>query len=254
MSNIYEALIQAQEEKAQETPIITLPEEDPVPSPAPHPPQRREKRSGFSGDGELFDLYQHISGMLPENPARIIQFIGSRQGEGVSTIVREFARASAARFNRRVLIIDAAHHHPTQHLHFKVDDDFGWRDALANGTSLVKACYQSGEHNLYLSPITLTPTLSPRIHDPDAAALLFGELRQLFELIVIDSSPATTSADSVALTRLVDGVVLVLEAEKTRWQMVEKVKNRIVRNGGNILGVILNKRRYHIPDGIYSRL
>ncbi len=252
MSNIYEALKQAQQEKKVEVPMINLPEEN-VPRISP-PAVRRDSKTCFIVDAELFGLYQNISGLLPDVPGKTIQFIGSREGEGVSTIVREFAQAAASRFNKRVLIMDAAHQNPTQHLHFNIRGSFGWRDALGSGDPLCKACHQAGDENLFLSPISSTPCLTPHIHDRAAACRLFSELKHVFDLIVIDSSPATTSPDSVALTRFADGVVLVLEAEKTRWQVVESVKNRIVKNGGNILGVIFNKRRFYVPDSIYSRL
>ena len=51
-----------------------------------------------------------------------------------------------------------------------------------------------------------------------------------------------------------DGVVLVLEAEKTRWQVADKARESIENHGGKVLGVVLNKRRYYIPDFIYSRI
>ena len=62
------------------------------------------------------------------------------------------------------------------------------------------------------------------------------------------------SADGLAVASKVDGVILVVEAEKTRWQTVRKVKDSISRVGGNILGVVLNKRRYYIPQSIYKHL
>ena len=46
----------------------------------------------------------------------------------------------------------------------------------------------------------------------------------------------------------------MVEAERTRRQVVENVKNKIARNGGNIIGVVFNKRKYYIPEFIYRRL
>jgi Mrp family chromosome partitioning ATPase len=56
------------------------------------------------------------------------------------------------------------------------------------------------------------------------------------------------------VSRQVDGVVLVLAAEDTRWPVAERVKESIERSGGRVLGIVLNKRRYHIPPCIYRRL
>jgi len=49
-------------------------------------------------------------------------------------------------------------------------------------------------------------------------------------------------------------VVLVLAAEETRWPVAERVKDNIERSGGRVLGIALNKRRYHIPAFVYQRL
>jgi len=79
-------------------------------------------------------------------------------------------------------------------------------------------------------------------------------LKKEFDLVLIDSSPLTLSPDGLAIASKVDGVILVVEAEKTRWQTVKKVRDNIAIVGGNILGVALNKRRYYIPQFIYKYL
>jgi len=83
---------------------------------------------------------------------------------------------------------------------------------------------------------------------------LLDSLKEQFDLIIIDSAPAFSSADGVGISSSVDGVVLVMEAETTRWPVTEEAKGRIIRNGGNILGIVLNKRKYHIPEFIYRHL
>jgi Mrp family chromosome partitioning ATPase len=52
----------------------------------------------------------------------------------------------------------------------------------------------------------------------------------------------------------VDGVLLVLEAGKTRRHVAIRAKKELEEAGGKLLGVVLNKRRYHIPERVYKRL
>ncbi len=82
----------------------------------------------------------------------------------------------------------------------------------------------------------------------------FEGVRKRFDLILVDSPAAIASPDGISFSRTVDGVVLVLEAEETRWPVAARVRDQIVRNGGRILGLVFNKRRYHIPNLIYERL
>ncbi len=89
---------------------------------------------------------------------------------------------------------------------------------------------------------------SPRIEG------IFEDLKQEFDLILIDSPSGDVSTDAFALSPKVDGVILIVEAENTRWPVANDVKERIIKHGGNVLGVILNKRKYYIPEFIYKRL
>lgn len=199
-------------------------------------------------------LYQSLAALIPDTTKKIIQFISSREGEGTSTVVREFARVSAMKFGKMVLLLDADRYHPTQHLFFHIKSECGWQEVVRDNTPIDKALHQFEETRLFISPSSQNFASNPQIYNSLLIDVFWKKLRQRFDLILIDSPPATTSTDGLAISAKVDGVVLVLEAEKTRWPVVESVRDRIKRSGGNILGIILNKRRYYIPESIYRRL
>ena len=264
MSNIYEALQQAHREKkappervaAQQVPReekkVTLQKKRvaDMPLPQEYLPDSVE----LNAEKEMMGLYQSISHALADYPRKIIQFIGSVDGEGVSTVVREFARLLATKLGKRVLILDAAHRRPTQHLFCELPHQHGWKDVVEGTESVENSFYNTGHQNLYVSPITPNATLTSHIYNAPVASRFMLELKQKFDFILIDSSAATVSPDCLAITRNADGVVLVVEAEKTRWQVVESVKAKIEKNGGNIIGMVLNKRRYYIPKSFYRHL
>jgi len=78
--------------------------------------------------------------------------------------------------------------------------------------------------------------------------------RDQFSLILIDSSPVNVSADSLAICATVNGVILVLEAEKTRSIVAQNVKKQILMREGNLLGIVYTKRKFHIPKFIHKFL
>lgn len=261
MSNIFEALqlAEKEQEKVHERQSMTLPEEKHVPSKTKiketvQPSKYSLQNVGSSIEMEMMALYQNIDCVLPNPPQRAIQFISSHEGEGVSTVVREFARQAAVIMGKSVLIVDAAHRNPSQHIFFNIPPDYGWKDAMKNGEPVENAVFKAGNSNLYLSPLIPHTTLSPYVYDFVATSKLLTDFKNKFDLVLIDSSSATTSPDSIALTRSADGVILVVEAEKTRWQVAEAVRDKILKNGGNILGIVLNKRRFYIPDSVYNWL
>ncbi len=58
----------------------------------------------------------------------------------------------------------------------------------------------------------------------------------------------------VRLAGLCDGVVLVVEARRLRWEVVSKAKQQLQQWNVNVLGVLLNKRRFPVPDWVYAAL
>ena len=66
--------------------------------------------------------------------------------------------------------------------------------------------------------------------------------------------PILSDVTGIALSRKASGVLLVVEAERTRAPIIEQARKVIETGGGRLLGVILNKRKHHIPGWIYKLL
>jgi Mrp family chromosome partitioning ATPase len=52
----------------------------------------------------------------------------------------------------------------------------------------------------------------------------------------------------------VDGVVFVVESNKTRAEVVDQALKRLKARGANIKGLVLNKRVFHVPNFVYRFL
>lgn len=254
MSNIYEALEQAQREWQGLGANDTVAESKHVPAEIDKLLGKEEELASVRPEVDVANLYRNIDILLPECPRRTIQFISTREGEGVSTIVREMARTVAEQLGKKVLVLDAAHHNPTQHKFHDVSSAKGWHDIAKNGGTLSEACLRTGHPNLFVSPLAGSTAANPYFVDIQASVVFLEEVKKRFDLILIDSAPASFSPDSIALSRYADGVIIVLEAEETRCASVEHLRDRILKNGGTILGVVFNKRRYHVPERIYRWL
>lgn len=203
---------------------------------------------------ELTGLYQSIDGVAMSAGKRIIQFVGTKQNEGTSTIVSEFAKLVANKFNKIVLLLDADLDHPTQHKLFSFEPQKSWLESLSDERLFEQTLYTIGSSGLYLGALMSNPVSTPPALNSGMINRLFARLRQRFDLILIDSAPLITSPESLAISGKTDGVVVVVEADKTRMPVAARTKERIIKQGGEILGVVLNKRRFHIPPYVYDRL
>jgi protein-tyrosine kinase len=247
VTKIYEALeyIQRSNKGPQQ-------ERKPPVSPSPVSSSPHQLQSEI--EGEMVRLYQNLHTSLSDLTKKVVLFVGSRQGEGTSTIVREFAKVVASRFDRSVVLLDANPHHTMQNLSSSVKPEFGWVDVMLNGKPLDTALYRIGGTNLFVSPMCVNSNVPPQIPNALAWEAFLGKLRERFDLVLIDSPPATLYPDGLSIVNKVDGVVLVVAAEDTRWPVAESVKDHITRSGGRLLGMVFNKRRFYIPEFIYKRL
>jgi len=79
-------------------------------------------------------------------------------------------------------------------------------------------------------------------------------LRAAFDYIVLDCPALQTAGDALTLAPVVDGAVLIVAAESTRRNQVLHAERSLECAQARVLGHILNKRSYIVPQWIYSRL
>jgi capsular exopolysaccharide synthesis family protein len=246
MGKIFEALEKARREReGLKSPpmIVVLP-----------PGERPGGEIRFPAEGAMVALARNIDFLLETSPRKVIQFIGSQAGEGTSTIIRDFAMFSAGRLRKSVLLLDTDYRNPSQCEFFRTSSKFGWEEIVHDKGVFEKAISKIGDIDLYVYSPPPSSASTSNILYSSGIKEFWEEMKQLFDLVLIDSAPASASPDGITLSRYVDGVVLVLEAEKTRKPVAESLKNQILQNGGNLLGMVFNNRRYHIPEFVYRRL
>jgi protein-tyrosine kinase len=204
-------------------------------------------------NNEMVHLYQTIKSLIPDSPKKVIQFIGPCKGVGTSTMIREFARVSASILKIPVLLLDANRHSCHTSI-FGIKPESGLAEVIRNNKHVKEMLHQVGKTRLFLGRVSMNGDYITSIFDSPRIEDIFEDLKQEFDLILIDSPSGDVSTDAFALSPKVDGVILIVEAENTRWHVANDVKERVIKHGGNILGVILNKRKYYIPEFIYKRL
>jgi len=252
MSNIYDALRSDQGKRLEltnelndePTPSIRLPQKGNSPT----------STSRFHEESELLALAQTIATRLPNPNQRVIQFIGSGPGEGTSTLIREFAVTVAKHSNKPVLLIEADSIQPSQAQAFAMEVKPPLDYALKEGKPLDGVISQIEQSNLFLASLSsyFFRSLTDRSHFHSTD--MWKTARNQFSLILIDSSPANASADGLAICEFVNGVVLVIAAEKTRSAVAQNVKREILKREGNLLGIVFTKRKFHIPKSIHKHL
>jgi Mrp family chromosome partitioning ATPase len=78
-------------------------------------------------------------------------------------------------------------------------------------------------------------------------------VRHKYRYVLIDCGPMRTQ-NAIRLAPLVDGIILVLEANRTQTDQIQYAERTIESVNGRILGHVLNKRTYVIPNLLHRMM
>ncbi len=183
-----------------------------------------------------------------EAACRILAVTSARADEGKSLTVANLGIA-LAQAGRRVLIIDADLRTPMQHRLFKLNN----RDGL---TSLLYEFVL--HHNLYSMADNLKQTDIPNLAIltsgplPPNPSQVIGSVQMLnlirtlaaqFDFILLDSPPILTAADMLTLAPNLDGVLLVIDAQRTKRRIGARAMKALQHANAPVIGVVLNRLR-----------
>jgi protein-tyrosine kinase len=192
-----------------------------------------------------------------EKDMKVVLFVGATLGSGATTTASNFAAMLAQDAQAKVLLIDA---------NLRVKKTFGrgrQRDnqnesdvslagLLAADSSTVYPV--PGPGNLYVLPSGTQCAAPLSLFQSESFDQFLQTVRKRFDHVVIDAPPLSGFPESIVLSRKADGVILVVEAGRTRRRAGLWAKQQIEDAGGKILGVVLNKRKFHIPNWLYRHI
>ena len=172
----------------------------------------------------------------------------SRKGEGKSTVAIGLALTLAIDTRRRVLLLDANMRASRVHTFFGIPAGPGLSDLMAGDSDFRGAVVQLESFPLCLLPAGSPPAVPPS----ELLALgplpsLMRDLKKSFDMIVVDGPAARGVADLDLLGKQLDGVLLVVETDKTQLPLIQEVKKGLVSEELPILGVVLNRCQTGVP-------
>ncbi len=172
--------------------------------------------------------------------------------EGKTTIAVNLA-GSFAQSKKKVLLIDCDLRKPSVHKLFKKDRVPGLIDFLVGSAKLDEVVNKSSLSNLsYITAGTIPPNPAEMLDSQEMRTFL-KQMRESYDLIILDSPPVIAVTDSEILTSMVDGTLLVVSAENTEVEMMERSVELIRRENTQFLGTVLNNFSYKSGYGSYYK-
>lgn len=243
MSKIYEALKRAEQERDR----TRVPSDTPVP-----------RGNGFGdgrGDPRTTEEYQRLRASLLSVtvPAGLhtVLVTAPNHGEGTTTVAVGLASALGREREARVLLLEGNLRTPGFQRLLPVSGDVGVADFVAGRAAPEALLTRVDRYNFSVIHAGVPVHAGAEL---ELVSGLLTRLRPQFDFIVIDGPPVNRYADVSVLAPTVDGVVLVVEADKTPLADAEAATRELGRVGARILGVVLNRRRSYIPAFLESLL
>ncbi|MFO0900876.1 MAG: hypothetical protein U0836_25885 [Pirellulales bacterium] len=181
-----------------------------------------------------------------DEAGQVIGVTACAPGDGATWVAAQLAAATAAQGEGPALLVEAQT--PCRWLQQSLGFEPGgglaeWARGHGSLTELLQPCVQP---DLWVLPAGEAP------HSCDGGRLqrLAALVREEYPLTVCDLPPQSDLA-AAELAAACDGVLLVVRAHHTRWQVAERARRLLQAAQAPIWGVVLNRRRLALPQWLY---
>jgi capsular exopolysaccharide synthesis family protein len=205
--------------------------EDTTPAAALADPKSAVSESYNSLRGSL--LYSTATG-LP----RSLLITSSQPSEGKSTTSLAVA-TGLARLGKKVLLLDVDMRRPALHAVIGVPNDHGMSSLLTAQDTLADVVRQTEEPNLQVITSGPVPPSPTELLSSGRLTQLLRELSETYDVVILDSPPVLGLADAPLMSAIVDGVMLVVQSDRSRRGSLRASLRRLRAMQPNVLGAVL---------------
>lgn len=168
---------------------------------------------------------------------KTIVITSAEMAEGKSTVAGNIALTFAQNENK-VILIDCDLRRPTVHKNFKTSNLLGVSEVLLGEISLEEAVKKHSANMYILTSGKIPPNPSEMMASKSMTKLI-EELKNEYDIIILDTAPVNVVTDAQILGTKVDGTILVVRAGRTKREAVIEAKGHLNKVGVNILGTVL---------------
>lgn len=190
---------------------------------------------------------------LCSGAARLVAFSGVESGAGCSWVLVRISQLLAEASAGSVCIVDANFWSPMLHTYLHTGNSVGLSDALVDTEPIRKYVQRLGGGLGLLSTGSVIAKAEPLLASSAFRARV-EELRGSFDHVLFDTPPLAVSSDALVVASKLDGLAMVVEAGSTKRETALKAAKEAAANNVRMLGVVLNKRTYPVPNAIYRKL
>jgi succinoglycan biosynthesis transport protein ExoP len=179
-----------------------------------------------------------------------VTMLSGGPGEGKSTTIYNLA-VVCAQAGQSVILVDCDLRRPTLHDLLDVSNDHGVSDYLRGEGDVLNFIQQTAQPKLQVLTAGETPIADIGNFSGDKIRTMLDELKQRYDLVLIDSPPVLGISDGSIIAREVDYVILVIQHRRYPREISLRAKRAIEEVHGNCVGMVLNAVAVKSDDSYY---
>jgi len=183
-----------------------------------------------------------IAEMMERSNHQTLLLVGGLPGAGTTAAASNLAAATAAT-GRRVCVVDANFRRPRLAQAMDVQNDHHGLGELLHGESSLEQVIQRSTCG---ADVIVAGHPSRRVFErlnTQQLSRVLAELRDRYDVVLIDAPPAVAAGDAMMLANKVDATVLVVRAHQEQRGLVARLVSRLSESQSELLGIILNRPR-----------
>lgn len=282
MSKLYDAIMKAQREQGAKKkvpkPLETVPEpqalkiekevDQKTPTESARPeitPKEKKVQVGHKKitrvtvgqfvakpDSLMAEQFRKLRGIVTTrnltSTLRSVLVTSCMPGEGKTKVAVNLSSTIAKGLDDSVILVDADLRKKSLSTILGLQDTLGLSDVLAGRASIHEIVINTEIEGLRILPAGSNPPNPAELIASTRMKTLLQRLKEGYNNshILIDSTPIVSTSEVNVLSQMVDGIIVVILADRTRRDLVKRELNTI--NQEKILGVVLNCAEFETSD------
>lgn len=185
-------------------------------------------------------------------PLQLLGVVGSKHGDGATSVATNLALAFATDGTHRVLVVDASFHRPSIHRVFRFPREPGFTDLLAGAGSFEDFIHDTPVPQLAAITVGRAAGNPARLLETERCSQFLAFARERYDVTIFDTSPFLPYSDARVMATRVDGSLVVVQANHTRLADVARTKHQLQAIGARVLGAVLNRQKHFIPEFMHE--
>ncbi len=195
-----------------------------------------------ASDSFISEIYRMLQANLKflssDKRIKTIVVTSSVPKEGKSTVSANLS-ATLAQLGYRVMLIDADMRQPSQHHLWGLTNAVGLSDILV-GQAELSSVIRQGIERLDIIPSGVTPPNPLALLDSKRMTSLIRNFSENYDFVIIDTPPLILAADSLMLSQIASGVLLVARPRVLDRASANSAKEMLERSSQRVLGLVVN--------------